>query len=209
MKGHYFGICYFIDGLGCFASTILSLFTLGLISSDAFLFTLAAISILNTLYGYVIMEEFDDSDEIPSSISAAFQKTFTFYPITKHILLLIAVEGIQMGIVTLTLVHMLPHNSSYFISTIGMISYGVGSLPSGYLGARMTDIFSYRACAMSVLVLFWITCALSVCAVWSQELWISILVFFLWGFCLDYCDAFFSIINCKVYADRAEAYIIH
>lgn len=114
-----------------------------------------------------------------------------------------------MGIVTLTMVHMLPEKSSFFISTIGMISYAVGSIPSGYLGARMADFYSFKTCAFSVLFLFLITCLVSVWAVWSQMLWVSLLAFFLWGFSMDFCDAFFSIINCKVYAERVEAYIIH
>ena len=81
----------------------------------------------------------------------------------KHLLGLIAIDGINNMIATGTLPRLLPHynndaEANHYLG-ICVILFGVGEITGGYFGGSLCDRYSLKRVIFSLLLLYCVVCA--------------------------------------------------
>ena len=73
---------------------------------------------------------------------------------------IIVIDGVNVGIQTSTILHLIPETetSHDLKSGIIVIVYGIGSLIGGYLGAKLCDKHRLRNVAMLGVIMFGLSC---------------------------------------------------
>ena len=127
----------------------------------------------------------------------------------KNTLFLLVLDGIAVGVQSSTLLHILPSNKFNIINSLALFGWALGTLASGYISARLTDLINYKSCGMIQIVIFLCACISSFIAYEFKVMGLSFFAIFLWGFFTFSVEGFMTVILCKVYKSIVEGYIIN
>ena len=127
----------------------------------------------------------------------------------KNTLFLLVLDGIAVGVQSSTLLHILPSNKFNIINSLALFGWALGTLASGYISARLTDLINYKSCGMIQIVIFLCACSSSFIAYEFKVMGLSFFAIFLWGFFTFSVEGFMTVILCKVYKSIVEGYIIN
>ena len=68
-----------------------------------------------------------------------------YYAEMRNIISLIVIDGFSNGVLTSSMMHILPHNNNTpLFETLGILAYGIGATTIIYLGARISDCVEYK-----------------------------------------------------------------
>lgn len=138
--------------------------------------------------------------------------TLKFYPTMISVLGLIFVDGINIGVQTSTLVHLIPktddEKQDNFYSGICLLSSGVGCFIGGYLGGKLCDIFPIKKIAYSGIFLYILACTLIFIASFIEVFTFSLLASFVLGFEFYYIEGCLLVICSRIFQGVPESFAI-
>lgn len=121
------------------------------------------------------------------TVKEIFLTTLKYYPKMIPLLGVIILDGINLGIQTSSILHLVPADTTNHDTLAGIlvIVYGVGSLLGSYAGAKLCDKYRLRNVAIGGVLLYGISCIgifFAAIAVWYP---FTVFVSFLYG--IQYC----------------------
>lgn len=124
----------------------------------------------------------------------------------KYTLGLIALDGLNLGVITSTMLHLLPSvddkKQNSINAGVTLIVCGFGCIIGGYLGGRLCDKLRIRI-SCTVLVYFYLISALfSIFAYEILQIWSARVGCFIWGFVIYYLSANLQVICSRLYDGR-------
>ena len=132
-------------------------------------------------------EEVESTPTTKLTVKEIFLTTFKYYPKMVPLLGMITIDGINLGIQTSSILHLVPKDTTNHDTLAGIlvIVYGVGSLFGSYAGAKLCDRFTLKNVAIGGILLYGISCIgifFASIAVWYP---FTVFVSFLYG--IQYC----------------------
>ena len=112
--------------------------------------------------------------------------TLKFYSTMLPVLGLIFVDGMNIGIQSNTLIHLIPKTDDDLLSGIAIISFGVGSLIGGYVGGKLCDKFTLKRVAVVGVLLYALGCLSILAGSFIDKYPFTLVVFFWNGFEYSY-----------------------
>jgi hypothetical protein len=205
-KGHYFGL---FNGIFCCSGVtgaIVVTFGLDLLSHSTYFILIGIIAGLAVVFAALFLPDIPDQQK-SGSAGKMLLDTVRSYPVMVNALGVIWIEGICLGVLSTTILHLVPHTDDHKADELRvgfcLIAQGVGSLVSGYTGGRLCDVLKIKQVGFVVLTVYVCNCGISVIAALVDELWLSIVVCGCWGFCLYGVSSWLMVMVSKVYGGQA------
>lgn len=130
----------------------------------------------------------------------------------KYTLGLIFIDGINIGVTTSTMLHLMPEyedkQQNSFNAGTCLFFYGLGCSIGGYLGGKLCDKLRIRISSTIALYLFCASCLFSIGASYIKQLWSARLACFCWGWVLYYLSANLMVICSRLYKGRPESFAL-
>lgn len=119
--------------------------------------------------------------------------TLKFYPRMKYTLGLVFLNGINIGVTTSTMLHLMPTGEdtqqNNFNAGTCLLLHGAGCVLGGYLGGRMCDRLRIRLSSTIYVLSYCLVCLFSVAAAQLNQLYSARIACFAWGAVLYYLTA--------------------
>lgn len=124
----------------------------------------------------------------------------------KYTLGLIVLDGLNLGVITSTMLHLLPSLDNKKENTLNagltLIVSGFGCVIGGYLGGRVCDKLRIRLSSTILLYFYFVSSLFSIFASLIMQIWSAMIACFIWGFVIYYLSANLQVICSRIYEGR-------
>lgn len=82
----------------------------------------------------------------------------------KHILMLIIIDGVNVGLMTSTYIHLVPthHLPAELAFGYCLISMGAGTMIGGYFGGKLCDVIRVQRVASLCVIAYVLSCMMAI-----------------------------------------------
>ena len=126
----------------------------------------------------------------------------------KNTIFLVILDGLCAGVISSSMLHILPHSASNLTSTLSIFFYGTGFFLISYFSTRLSDLLEYRTEGKIIIFTFAIICLTSILAVLTQSLPIALIGIFGWGLFICFVEGFMYIMCCKAYNSDPATFVV-
>lgn len=125
----------------------------------------------------------------------------------KYSLGLIFIDGINLGVTTSTMLHLMPtvddHKENSFNAGICLLFYGFACIIGGFAGGKISDKLKIKLTSTLFLYLFSMVCLYTILAALMKQMWMAMLGCFLWGLILFCISALLMVTCSRLYGGRS------
>ena len=218
-RGHYFGLFNSIYFFNSVLGGVVVTFGLEIMSHQNYFIFITIIAVVAFLFAALFIKntkhqekEAKEETKTTRSWKQILFSTLKFYPTMLPVLGLIFVDGMNIGIQSNTLIHLIVKTDDKahddLLSGIAIISFGAGSLIGGYTGGKLCDKFRLKRVAL-VGVLLYVLCCLSIFAgSFIKEYPFTLVVFFYYGFQYSFITGCELVICSRTFKGAPESFAI-
>ena len=122
------------------------------------------------------------------------------------------IDGINVAVSVTTLLHLYKSTGNQHTDElkagIVLLAFGFGCMSGGYMGGRLCDYIKVKKTAYVGMIIFLITCLLSILVSLIDVFPLSCFVGFLWGYELYYVQANEMVLCSKLFKGKTESFAV-
>ena len=208
-KGEYYGIFTSISYISAILSALVVLFGLGFLSHYYYFVLVTGIVLGSAIFCWLLVEDVrlpNEEEEKKPSLKEQLRKMWRFYPTMKYVLGYALLNGINIAIQAVTLLHLFKstgdQHTDELHAGIALLAFGIGSCIGAFLGGKLCDLMVVKRVAYVGHLVYGISCILSIIVALIDVFPISCLACLCWGFTSSFFTANEMVICSKLFEGK-------